>query len=1112
MGVDAPDPDLAQQDDGGPDGQADTGTQPDIGPDLLPAGDAGAGAAGKCATAPTVTLTSGTVTITDDITNYTDEFSSLACRTSSTSTTVMDGPQAYYKFQGVQDQWYRFVLEPTSTSFSANMYIFTSTACTEAAIQTDCQSEGVTGASLRQAADGDDPRVQYFKAPANGPIYVAVDDTFAPSDGKFKLTITAITTPTNGTCATATQLNFFNGKAVANGDTHDLMTPDEFATLNCSGSTSTFNNLDGPNAYFKFDAKANTSYKIKVTNLAGYFLYYYVTGNSCVEADIQTACASAGASGDYMSSSFDAPQERQLVFTPPAPGTYTIGIDGNDVYDYGYFTVEVEEFVLPTNGKCATPDAVALINGKATITGSTLGLTNEFGTDIDCTGFTDFDGPQAYYELDAKAGKYYDISVTPQFSAYVYAFSSTNCGSSPGINGDCGSQGATGFEDGSISSGSTRNIVFKPTAPGKYTLAIDSSAPTTNGDYTIVIEEKDAPTNDTCTTATPLSFTAGKATVKGTTKGAANENGSSIDCTGSSDFVGPQVYYSFTAQASKGYKISLSPSFASYLYVYTQGACGALASAINAACGSNGADGDVVGPISASGTMLFKPVNAGTYIIAVDSSSASNLGDFDLTVEELDPPANQTCAAATPVSFTNGKLTIQGTTAFGSDEFPGVVNCGKSSPFDGPQAYYSYSATAGSNYWVQLNSTFDNAYLYVFSGACTGANIQASCSSGTSGAVLGPVNTGSKAIYLKAPAAGTFTLAVDSDLTGANDEFGDFTVNVEEFTTATNATCAAAQQITLTNNSAQVSGFTVGTADEFAGLVKCGGTTAFAAGQTYYKVDLTAGLEYTFTISADFAAKAYYFRGAANCAATAIETDCAGTTAGDGGLLSITAGGQKKVTFIPTVSQPYYIAVDGAAASDEGRYQISISAFVIPTLTVPTTGLTLDFETSNGGLAAKGDWEWGQINWQGGTCGVPPANNQGHVPTQTGMWGTVLNNCYTNAGSNQGGCSTGSTDKSDDSILTFNLAIPASWTTAKLEYWEHADVFINFDWAEVWVDGKLDTATQICSGGSSAQKWEKKSIDLSAYVGKTVNIAFHMMASSVVEDAGWYIDEISVSK
>ena len=35
-------------------------------------------------------------------------------------------------------------------------------------------------------------------------------------------------------------------------------------------------------------------------------------------------------------------------------------------------------------------------------------------------------------------------------------------------------------------------------------------------------------------------------------------------------------------------------------------------------------------------------------------------------------------------------------------------------------------------------------------------------------------------------------------------------------------------------------------------------------------------------------------------------------------------------------------------------------------------------------------------------------------------------------------------------------------------------------------------------------------VDLTSYVGRTVTIAFHMMASAVIERSGWYVDDVQV--
>jgi immune inhibitor A len=97
---------------------------------------------------------------------------------------------------------------------------------------------------------------------------------------------------------------------------------------------------------------------------------------------------------------------------------------------------------------------------------------------------------------------------------------------------------------------------------------------------------------------------------------------------------------------------------------------------------------------------------------------------------------------------------------------------------------------------------------------------------------------------------------------------------------------------------------------------------------------------------------------------------------------------------------------------------------------------------------------------------------------------------------------------SDDSILSFTVDLTGA-TTATLRWWEWFDVFLNFDWSEVYVNGVV--VFQHCGGSYvSPTEWEEQAIDLSSYVGGPVTISFHMMSSSVVNFAGWYIDDVQV--
>ena len=175
---------------------------------------------------------------------------------------------------------------------------------------------------------------------------------------------------------------------------------------------------------------------------------------------------------------------------------------------------------------------------------------------------------------------------------------------------------------------------------------------------------------------------------------------------------------------------------------------------------------------------------------------------------------------------------------------------------------------------------------------------------------------------------------------------------------------------------------------------------------------------------------------------------------------------------------------------------------------VPTAPFTLDFEQSNGGLTGTKDWEWGKIAFQAGAnCSgsTPDPPTAGH--SGTGMWGTKLNDCYSPLGNADYSCS--NADTTDDSVLTLKFQLPQSFTTANLAYWEWTDYFLSYDWTEVYVNGQV--ALQHCSGSATAA-WTKRVINLDSFIGKTVTVELHFMATTVVQYAGWYIDDISVSQ
>jgi PKD repeat protein len=165
-----------------------------------------------------------------------------------------------------------------------------------------------------------------------------------------------------------------------------------------------------------------------------------------------------------------------------------------------------------------------------------------------------------------------------------------------------------------------------------------------------------------------------------------------------------------------------------------------------------------------------------------------------------------------------------------------------------------------------------------------------------------------------------------------------------------------------------------------------------------------------------------------------------------------------------------------------------------------------DFEGTDGGFAGTLDWEWGTYAWAG-TCATyyePPAAYSG-----TDMWGTVLNECYNNLGNNSGFDTCINDNPADDSILSFTIDLTGVTEPVEMSWWEWYDLYMNWDWGEVYANGNV--IFQHCGTGYIIPTaWEEQVADLTPYIGGLVDIEFHMMASAVVERAGWWIDDLMI--
>jgi len=110
-----------------------------------------------------------------------------------------------------------------------------------------------------------------------------------------------------------------------------------------------------------------------------------------------------------------------------------------------------------------------------------------------------------------------------------------------------------------------------------------------------------------------------------------------------------------------------------------------------------------------------------------------------------------------------------------------------------------------------------------------------------------------------------------------------------------------------------------------------------------------------------------------------------------------------------------------------------------------------------------------------------------------GLWATVPHGDYTNAGGS--------------SFLSKTIDLTGV-TDAEISFYEWHDVFGSFDWIAVNVNGVQEWFHDSSTPSTS---WQLVTIDLDDYGGQSnVEIVFELYATTVVERAGWYIDDVTI--
>jgi hypothetical protein len=143
--------------------------------------------------------------------------------------------------------------------------------------------------------------------------------------------------------------------------------------------------------------------------------------------------------------------------------------------------------------------------------------------------------------------------------------------------------------------------------------------------------------------------------------------------------------------------------------------------------------------------------------------------------------------------------------------------------------------------------------------------------------------------------------------------------------------------------------------------------------------------------------------------------------------------------------------------------------------------------------SGEGDWSVGDGTWEIGK----PTSGPNAAHTGTNCAATVLAGNYAN--------------NVDSRLISPPFAVPATNQFPSLHFWH----WYNFNNALGFIEistngGTWNQISPTYQNGNSGGAWTNVSLDLSAYAGQTVQVAFRFGSGGSGTAAGWYVDDISL--
>ncbi|MGC4116074.1 MAG: hypothetical protein QM765_16115 [Myxococcales bacterium] len=591
--------------------------------------------------------------------------------------------------------------------------------------------------------------------------YVWVDSSYSSDEGAFTLTISAVDSPpppTNDACGTEVDLgDLSTGPLTATGSTDDASA----STTSANAGSCAFTTASGGDVVYKFTTGPALN-KVKVT-LVG-------TGNLKPLAYVRTTCDDATAAAQVACNySSTAAGTTTFNFTPTTPATtYYVWVDGYSSSSGGY-TLTVEELIPPANDACgAETDLGDLSTGPKTATGSTEAANaSTTSANAGSCAFTTASGGDAVYSFTTGASlNKVKVTLVGTGTLKPLAYVRTTCD-------DATAAAQVGCNYSSTAAGTT-TFSFTPAAPSTtYYVWVDGYSSSVGG-YTLTVEELAPPTNDACGAETDLGdISTGPKTATGGTEGA-NASTTSAN-TGSCAFTtasGGDVVYKFTTGAALNkVKVTLVGTGTLKPLAYVRTTCDDATTAAQVGCNYSS---------TSAGTTTFNFTPAApstTYYLWVDGYSSS-AGGYTLTVEEMVPPANDTCGAgdANAIELTLGAAPTSGDTSLASADYGGALSSTCKTGMGsynapGNDVVYKYIPTAAGSFTIEVKpSSWDCAVWYT-EAACGGDG--ANCVNAADKAYSG----GTETLTVLGQAGVTYFIYVDRY--NASSVGGAFTIQIK---------------------------------------------------------------------------------------------------------------------------------------------------------------------------------------------------------------------------------------------------------------------------------------------------------------------------------------------